>query len=830
MRIHRNSLRNFLLAAVTLLLAAVFVSSSLAAPGRGSSGPGGAKPSGKIAGGPQQRRTLMEAWKQSQRARGGRAVKGAQAFGGSPSVGRPSMVINGSGSVLYTKQFAGSACDLDPASATFWFPSTAYLVNDIARPVTGGANFFYRATNSGTSGATEPVWPIVNGATVVNGTITWQAEFRQWTASQAFPAGAVILPGGGIFNNFGFQFLAVTGGTTGATVPQWPTTIGATVGDGTVIWKAIGFFPGTTRGCDPMQLVTRASGGAETVNGSEGDPVGGAGSQLSGWAEFYAMNSVGQAALRTSVIGRLTDEDESGTGILMIGPGPAINEAAASNTIIGGRGVCGFGGMTAINDAGQILFDGYLNKLPRWKANTPFPASSLIIPTSGIGVPFRTVAGGTTGPTEPVWPQTIGTTVNDNDSVTWVAEAPRNYCNENQHGMYRFTPGGGNQLLIAVGTDVGGGTTVVGFGNDVNTSVSLCSGCNYEDLDGYLTPSGHASVTVRLSTDDTAAYLLTGPLTFTQVARTGAPGPGGAFGRVYPRTEVNAADQVLFKAQVGGVDKLIRWTAPSTFAVVASVGDDIGTRSGGAASGTTLTALGFYGDINGPGNVVFQGTLSSGPKAYFFWDGATGLLTEIAREGGAILANLASEMVTINDLNVVAFTSGAGLPEQPEEPSELDEKGLHLWTKVGGIVNVVRVGDVIGGLTVSSVNAQHPSFRQRQLSSAGCTAVQYFVNGVTGGATEDASEGSGAAPRDQGVPPAGQLIVQCAGVVPVPTPTPTVTAPGPTPTVTRTPTVTPVPPPGSAPASPIPTLSPGMLALFALALAAASLLFVMRKH
>ncbi len=828
MRIHRNSLRNFLLAAVALLIAAIFVSSSLAAPGRGSGKGEGGKPSGKIAGGPQQRRTLMEAWRQTQRAKSGRTAQGAQAFGGAPSVGRPSMVINSSGSLLYTKQFAGSACDLDPASPTFWFPSTAYQANDIARPVTGGNNFFFRATNSGTSGATEPIWPLSNGATILDGTITWQAEFRLWTASQAFPAGAVVLPTGSFFNNFGFNFLAVTGGTTGPTLPQWPTTIGGTVADGTVVWKAIGFFPGTTRGCDPMQLVTRASGGAETVNAGEGDPIGGAGSQLSGWAEFYALNNVGQGALRTSVIGRLTDEDESGTGIEIIGPGTGITEIAVSNTTIGGRGVCGFGAMVAINDAGQVLFDGYPSRLTPWAPNQVFAPNALIIPTSGIGVPFRTTAGGTTGPAEPAWPQTIGTTVVDN-TVTWVSEAPQNSCNENRHGMYRFSSGPGNQLLIAVGTDVGGGTTVVGFGNDVNTGVATCPGCNYEDLDGYLTPTGHASVTVRLSTGDTAAYLLTGPLAFTQVARTGAAGPGGAFGRVYPRTEVNAADQVLFKAQVGGVDKLVRWTGPSTFNAVASVGDDIGTRSGGAASGTTLTALGFYGDINGPGNVVFQATLSSGPKAYFFWDGVTGLLTEIAREGGALLANFASEMVTINDLNVVAFTSGAGPQEQPEEPSELDEKGLHLWTKAGGIVNVVRVGDVIGGLTVSSVNAQHPSFRQRQLSSAGCTAVQYFVNGVTGGATEDASEGSGATPRDQGVPPAGQLIIACAGIVPPPTATPTATPPG-VPSPTPTPTVTVVPTPGGGPTSAIPTLSPSALALFALALGAAALFLVMRKH
>nr|MDQ6894817.1 hypothetical protein [Acidobacteriota bacterium] len=139
-----------------------------------------------------------------------------------------------------------------------------------------------------------------------------------------------------------------------------------------------------------------------------------------------------------------------------------------------------------------------------------------------------------------------------------------------------------------------------------------------------------------------------------------------------------------------------------------------------------------------------------------------------------------------------------------------------------------RNGDVIGGFTVSSVNAQHPSFRRRQLSSAGCSAVQYFVNGVTGGGTEDASEGSGV--RSAGVPPAGQLLVGCAGIVPAPTatPTPTGTLP-PTATFTPTRTSTPVGPGGAGPSSPVPTLSETMLALFGLALAAAATLVLLTR-
>ena len=824
MRIHRNSFRNLLLAAVALLVATIFVSSSLDAQGRGrpanSEARAGEKPSGKDLAGPAHRKTLLEVWKQNRRSRTGPSPTGVRAFGGTPAVGRPSMVINTGGAVLYTKQFAGSACDADPGEASYWNPSTAYAANDVARPVTGGGGFYFRATNAGTSGASEPAWPTTFGLTVVDGTITWQAQDQGWTAARTYPAGVTVRPSG---NRFGFNFQAVTGGTTAAAEPQWPTTAGATVVDGTVTWQAIGFYPGSFRGCDPMQLVFRASGGAETVFDNEGDPVGGAGTQLSGWPEFYALNNLGQAAFREAVFGRLTDEDESGSGIAVSGPGPGIAEIAVSNTTIAGRGVCGFGPMVGLNDAGQVLFDGYTTVLALWQPNHAFAANTQILPTNGLGVPFRTAAGGTTGPAEPVWPQTINTTVIDG-SITWLSQRPSNYCGEDHHGMYRFTSGTGNQLLIAVGTDVGGGTTVVGFGNDVVPATGGCAACNYQEIDGFLTASGHASVAVRLSTGDTAAYLLTGPLTFTQVARTGTAGPGGIFGRIYPRTELNASDQVLFKAQAGGVDKLIRWTAPATFAVVASVGDDIGTRSGGPPSGTTITALGFYGDINAPGNVVFQATLSVGPKAYFFWNGTTGLITEIVREG-TVPANLAGEMVTINDSDVVAFTSGAGPQESVEEAAELTETGLHTWTQAGGVQNQIRNGDTVNGFSVTGIQAQHPSFRRRQLNSAGCVATQFLANGAN---AEDNAEGNGPSPRFRGVPPGPQLFVGCSVIGPPPTatPTPTATPAGPP---TSTPTVTPTPGPG--PPSPIPTLSGGMLALFAIALAAAaSLILLTRKR
>jgi hypothetical protein len=747
MRIHRSSGHNLVLAAATLLTAAFF----------GQGGAAAQEPTGKMS--PEQRQTLLEAWRQARRERAGKGQTGTQAFGGTPAVGRPSMVINNSGTILYTKQFAGSACDPDQNDPNHWFASTTHAQSDTVLPTSGGGGFVFRATNAGTSGPTEPVWPTTFGSTIVDGTITWQATDRFRVSNRAYPLGTTVAPQS---LQFGFTFQATQGGTTGGSPPAWPTVIGGTVTDGTVIWQARGFWPGAFAGCDPMQLISRASSGAETVLASEGDAVGGLGSQLGGWAELYAFNNSGQAAFRDEVAGRLSDRDESASSIFTAGPGAgALTEIAQSNATVGGRTMCGFSAMVGTNDVGQVLYDAYAPIVyAAWQASHSYSPSSIILPTVPNGFAFiSSSASGVSGAIEPVWPTTAGATIADG-TVVWTARVRG--CNEDLHGITRFTAGPGNELLMAVGTDAGGGVTVVGFGNDVPPAFGPCgtSNCAYSDIDGFLNPAGHTSTVVRLSTGETAAYLLTGAGAFTQVARTGTAGPGGAFGRVYPRTSLNASDQVVFKAQVAGVDRMIRWTSPSTFAVVASVGDDIGTRSGGAASGTTITALGFYADINASGNVVFQATLSVGQKAYFFWGGSNGLITEVVREG-TVPANLVSEMVTINDSNVVAFTSGASLPESAEGAAEQAETGLHTWTKAGGLQNQVRNGDTVNGFAVTGVQAQHPSFRRRQLNSAGCVATQFLANGAN---VQDAAEGSGA--QRAGVPPGPQLFVGCAVSVP----------------------------------------------------------------
>jgi len=56
--------------------------------------------------------------------------------------------------------------------AAAWAATTAYSLNAYRQPTVANT-FYYKATTAGTSAASEPTWPVTVGATVVDGSVTW---------------------------------------------------------------------------------------------------------------------------------------------------------------------------------------------------------------------------------------------------------------------------------------------------------------------------------------------------------------------------------------------------------------------------------------------------------------------------------------------------------------------------------------------------------------------------------------------------------------------------------------------------------------------------------
>lgn len=78
-----------------------------------------------------------------------------------------------------------------------------------------------------------------NGVAVASKTLTYTAAnswATQWAASTAQLVGAIVRPTTGN----GFVYRAQAAGTTAASEPTWPTTIGATVTDSGVTWTCVG--------------------------------------------------------------------------------------------------------------------------------------------------------------------------------------------------------------------------------------------------------------------------------------------------------------------------------------------------------------------------------------------------------------------------------------------------------------------------------------------------------------------------------------------------------------------------------------------------------------
>lgn len=79
---------------------------------------------------------------------------------------------------------------VEPTTYDEWEASTAYAAGDLVFPVIRNGHY-YEVTTAGTSGADEPAWPMTNGGTVVDGTVTWtEAGESPWLGTYDLNAAA----------------------------------------------------------------------------------------------------------------------------------------------------------------------------------------------------------------------------------------------------------------------------------------------------------------------------------------------------------------------------------------------------------------------------------------------------------------------------------------------------------------------------------------------------------------------------------------------------------------------------------------------------------------
>ena len=133
-----------------------------------------------------------------------------------------------------------NAANFIPAAAySVWQANTAYAVGSVVQPATPNGNF-YICTVAGKSGATEPnPWPVNKGVLYIDGTVTWTILFTTWQANIPYIVGDIVAP----TTPNGCFYTCTTAGTSGLTEPAWPISGTVTDGTatwtatpGTLIW------------------------------------------------------------------------------------------------------------------------------------------------------------------------------------------------------------------------------------------------------------------------------------------------------------------------------------------------------------------------------------------------------------------------------------------------------------------------------------------------------------------------------------------------------------------------------------------------------------------
>jgi len=111
-------------------------------------------------------------------------------------------------------------------NSSSWYGATNYNDKDMILTSTDNG-YNYECTTQGISGSVEPEWATTIGDTVVD-----NVGISNWVASTSYNVGNIVIP----TTANGYTYECTTAGTSDSSECTWPTTVGETVTDGTVVW------------------------------------------------------------------------------------------------------------------------------------------------------------------------------------------------------------------------------------------------------------------------------------------------------------------------------------------------------------------------------------------------------------------------------------------------------------------------------------------------------------------------------------------------------------------------------------------------------------------
>lgn len=280
--------------------------------------------------------------------------------------------------------------------------------------------------------------------------------------------------------------------------------------------------------------------------------------------------------------------------------------------------------------------------------------------------------------------------INDSEQVSFTSAEESSY----KTGAFLYTPAFGISSLIVA---------------DMNMSGALVEGvcCQVPIND-----SGHVVVKAWLNDSNTVLNLCRGEGDILQVAMTGDEAPGGFFEEFY-KSRLNDNDEILFKADVNGLSKLLLYDGEG-FNVVAETGYDAG-------GDRTFFGLPCHFNLNNAGHVGFRVCFEedSEETAVYYWDRST--ITEIARSGdmyGYTYFYGFKPHVGITEDNTIMF-----LAKYTEDCADF---GVYRWDGVDGIQEIRKVSDMTYRGRITDL-AMKGSLFQRSINNNGKIALNVVV-------------------------------------------------------------------------------------------------------